>query len=96
VVFQDKTIACRDCGELFLFTAGEQGYFVDRNLLNEPERCWQCRERRRRERADFRPTVTSIVCAGCGGDDTVPFVPRQNRPVYCASCFERVREGAVA
>jgi CxxC-x17-CxxC domain-containing protein len=96
VVFQDKTIACRDCGEIFLFTAGEQGYFVDRNLLNEPERCGPCREQRRRERAAFPRPVTNIVCAGCGSADSVPFVPRQNRPVYCGGCFERVREGAVA
>jgi CxxC-x17-CxxC domain-containing protein len=95
-VFQDKTMACRDCGDLFLFTAGEQGYFLERNLLNEPQRCYVCRERRRRERIDTPRMATTIVCAECGAPGTVPFVPRQNRPVYCAGCFERVRRGAVA
>jgi CxxC-x17-CxxC domain-containing protein len=96
VVFQDKTIACRDCGEMFIFTAGEQGYFVERNLLNEPQRCYSCREQRRRQRIELPRPVTAIVCAGCGEPGSVPFVPRQNRPVLCGICFEQEREGAVA
>ena len=95
-MFQDKTMACRDCGDLFLFTAGEQGYFLERNLLNEPQRCYACREVRARQRIDNPRLATSIVCAECGASGTVPFVPRQNRPVYCTACFERVRRVAVA
>jgi len=31
------------------------------------------------------------VCASCGGVARVPFIPRGDRPVYCSTCFERVR-----
>lgn len=27
------------------------------------------------------------VCAACGAETTVPFVPRGDRPVYCRECF---------
>ncbi len=29
----------------------------------------------------------ATVCAACGSDTQVPFVPRGDRPVYCRDCF---------
>ncbi len=29
------------------------------------------------------------VCAECGKDTQVPFLPRGDRPVYCSDCFQR-------
>lgn len=40
--FEDKQIFCKICGEVFTFTAGEQGFFTDRGL-EEPKRCPECR-----------------------------------------------------
>ncbi len=31
------------------------------------------------------------VCADCGKDCEVPFIPTQSRPVYCRDCFEKRR-----
>jgi CxxC-x17-CxxC domain-containing protein len=31
------------------------------------------------------------VCSNCGRQTTVPFVPRGDRPVYCADCFRQQR-----
>lgn len=31
------------------------------------------------------------VCAACGNETTVPFVPRGDRPVYCKACFNERR-----
>ena len=42
----DKGITCVDCGEEFLFTAGEQAFYRERGLTNEPTRCEACREKR--------------------------------------------------
>ena len=95
-MFEDKTIVCKDCGTTFLFTAGEQGYYLEKGLLNEPQRCPDCRERRRRERALHARPSTRVTCAECGTETTVPFVPRLNRPVYCDTCFERVKAGVPA
>lgn len=98
MAFEDKTLTCRDCGSPFVFTAGEQGFFLEKGLTNEPQRCSNCRINRRRERAAGpvgSREMTEVTCASCGAATTVPFVPRLDRPVYCSSCFERVRAEAL-
>ena len=35
-------------------------------------------------------TMTKVVCANCGKDTEVPFVPRGDKPVYCSDCFTQV------
>ena len=92
MAFEDKSMACRDCGGTFVFTAGEQGFYLEKGLLNEPQRCTVCRVSRRRERTSGGGREsTTVACASCGGDATVPFVPRLDRPVYCSTCFETER-----
>ena len=38
-------------------------------------------------------TMTQVVCANCGKDTEVPFVPRGDKPVYCSDCFSTVGGG---
>lgn len=38
-----------------------------------------------------RREMHSAICAECGAHAQVPFVPRNDRPVYCSNCFEKVR-----
>jgi len=45
--FQDIVLHCCDCGQSFVFTAGEQVYFQSKGL-SEPKRCKPCRELRKR------------------------------------------------
>lgn len=45
--FQDKTIICQDCGNEFTFTAGEQSFYKEKGLTNEPKRCKECRDKRK-------------------------------------------------
>src|SRR5207302_1529657 len=93
VTFEDKSLTCRDCGESFIFTVGEQGFYLEKGLLNEPQRCPSCRANRRRDRtAGGNRELTIVTCATCGGAASVPFVPRLDRPVYCSSCFEQARQ----
>jgi len=47
VSYADKTLTCRDCGQPFTFTAGEQEFYASRGLMNEPGRCPNCRQARR-------------------------------------------------
>ncbi len=92
MAFADKTIKCRECGTQFLFTAGEQAFFAEKGLLNEPQRCPECRAQRRRDRQGGQAReMHPVVCASCGVSTTVPFIPRYDRPVYCSTCFDRVR-----
>jgi CxxC-x17-CxxC domain-containing protein len=92
VEFNDKTLACRDCGEPFVFTAGEQAFYQEKGLVNEPQRCPACRAARRRERTGLAPRpMHQVTCAECGASTTVPFIPRNDRPVYCSPCYDKVR-----
>ena len=91
--FADRTLKCRECGVDFVFTAGEQAFFAEKGLMNDPQRCPSCRANRRRERTGVGVVreMHAVVCAQCGTNTTVPFLPRLDRPVYCSSCFDQVR-----
>jgi CxxC-x17-CxxC domain-containing protein len=92
MALEDKSLTCRDCERSFAFTAGEQGFYLEKGLLNEPQRCPACRGNRRRERTSGGGReMTTVACANCGANATVPFVPRLDRPVYCNTCFEHER-----
>jgi hypothetical protein len=39
----DKTLVCKDCGKDFIFTEGEQQFYVEKGFTNEPTRCKECR-----------------------------------------------------
>src|SRR5947207_6278239 len=34
--------------------------------------------------------MTQVVCANCGKDTEVPFVPRGDKPVYCSDCYSEL------
>jgi len=104
VSFVDRALRCRDCGREFTFTAGEQEFYQLKGLLNDPARCPECRAARKAQRASqdglsggrssaSRPAreMHPAVCAECGAQTLVPFLPRGDKPVYCSTCFDRVR-----
>jgi CxxC-x17-CxxC domain-containing protein len=92
VEFADRTLTCRDCGKPFTWTAGEQTFYTEKGLVNEPARCPECRAARK-ARLGLEPPrmMHTIVCAECGQETTVPFVPRNGRPVLCSSCFAKAK-----
>ena len=96
--FQDKSLQCSDCGAEFTFSADEQQFFASKGYTNEPKRCPSCRQARKSERYGdssygYRPQrqMFPVVCAECGKDTEVPFQPREDRPVYCSDCYNKVR-----
>lgn len=52
--FTDKTLTCVDCGNDFTFTAGEQAFYKEKGLDNEPKRCKECRDKKKAERNSRR------------------------------------------
>ena len=50
--FEDKTLVCQDCGKEFTFTAGEQAFYKEKGLENEPKRCKECRDKRKPARTN--------------------------------------------
>ena len=45
----DKTIVCRDCGNEFIFTVGEQEFYKEKGFENEPVRCEDCRRAKKEQ-----------------------------------------------
>ncbi len=104
--YTDKVLRCRECGVEFVFSAGEQEFYASRGLMNEPGRCPACRAARRQrlgmtggtsgamgDRPASRPQreMHPAVCAECGAETMVPFLPRNDKPVYCSTCYDKVR-----
>jgi CxxC-x17-CxxC domain-containing protein len=100
--FQDRMLKCVDCGIDFVFTAGEQLFFHDKQFRNEPKRCKACKGKRVSVlgtppvRQGHGKVETQAVCSHCGKETTVPFRPTQGRPVFCRECFRDRRHAATA
>lgn len=95
-VYQDRSLACRDCGIAFMFGAGEQAFFAEKGLANEPQRCPDCRAAAKQSRAPGGiREYHAAICNACGNQAMVPFAPRPDRPVYCSACFDKVRAGTI-
>ncbi|MGH7680751.1 MAG: zinc-ribbon domain containing protein [Candidatus Eiseniibacteriota bacterium] len=93
---------CRDCGEEFVFTAGEQTFYKERGFQHEPTRCRRCRDEKKKvaggNSSGAQPSQISssrefheAVCSSCGVTTQVPFRPTPGKPVYCRDCFQSVR-----
>ena len=85
-MYEDKTLICKECGNEFVFTAGEQEFYESKGFVNEPQRCKNCRDARKRASKPEREYFTA-VCAQCGKEAVVPFKPREDREVLCSECF---------
>jgi CxxC-x17-CxxC domain-containing protein len=104
--FIDRILICADCGGEFIFTAGEQLFFLDKQFKNDPKRCKPCKSRRSGgvaqptgggpAAAGLSRTETRTECSECGVSTTVPFKPTQGRPVLCRQCFKDKRSSVPA
>ena len=106
----DTTLTCRDCGQAFTFTSGEQDFYAARGY-SEPGRCPDCRAARKAERnagggggyssygsggggSRGPREMFSATCSSCGKEAQVPFQPSGDKPVYCSDCFQQRGGGA--
>lgn len=89
----DKTLTCRDCGQAFTFTAGEQAFYQERGF-SEPQRCPACRSARKAQRAaagyDTGYGGSGSYSAGSYGGSYsgggYSSAPRQMYPAVCSNC----------
>ncbi|MBW4028693.1 MAG: hypothetical protein HIU93_15055 [Acidobacteria bacterium] len=100
--FIDRLLVCVDCRDSFVFTAGEQIFFLDKQFKNDPKRCKPCKSKRAGRLAVASGNVvasksasaglarheTRTQCSECQIETTVPFRPTQGRPVLCRLCFQ--------
>ena len=86
-----------------MWTAGEQEFYAQRGLVNQPGRCPDCRRARKSQQGgggyasggysagggyERAPRqMYAAVCSECGKETQVPFQPRGDKPVYCSDCF---------
>jgi CxxC-x17-CxxC domain-containing protein len=94
----DRTITCRDCGQAFTFTAGEQAFYAERGY-SEPQRCSSCRAERKAQRSSSGYDSGSGYSGGGGGYSSGDSYsrgggggggyssgPRQMYPAVCSEC----------
>lgn len=92
-MYEDKKLICKDCGEEFVFTAGEQEFYAEKGFQNEPQRCKACRLTRKNagKPAKEPREFFTATCANCGKEAKIPFQPSNDRPVYCSECFAAMK-----
>ena len=90
---ENQKLKCQNCGQEFVFTAGEQKFYQDKGF-EPPKRCPECRKKRKspgsyKDEKKPQGGLYTIECAQCKKTSQVPFQPRSNKPIYCAQCFEK-------
>ena len=90
----DKTLVCRDCGNTFTFTEGEQEFYSSRGY-SDPQRCPDCRAAKKAARNSggynsYNSYGDSNYGGGGGGYSSGGYsrerAPRQMTQVTCSNC----------
>lgn len=87
--YSDKTLTCRDCGDEFQFSSGEQDFYASKGLTNQPSRCASCRSARKAQRGDFDGG------SSYGGSSGYSDSPRPQREMHSVICDECGKETEV-
>ncbi len=96
MAYEDRNLTCVECNSEFVFSADDQQFHAEREY-QEPTRCPSCRQARRGGGGGGgyggcyggSRQMHDATCADCGSACQVPFMPTQDRPVYCSDCFSK-------
>lgn len=83
---EDKQLICVDCGNKFIWTAGEQKFFIEKGLQNLPKRCKICTAANRNKLREKRP-MWWVKCRVCHKKNEVPFEPT-TEDILCEDCYK--------
>ena len=89
--YADKTLTCRDCGQAFVFTSGEQEFHASKGFQNEPSRCQDCRSARKAERGDSGGGGYSSGGYSSGGGGGYGRPDREMFSASCSTCGQEAR-----
>jgi CxxC-x17-CxxC domain-containing protein len=96
--YADRNLKCRECGQDFVFTAGEQEFHASKGFRSDPSRCQDCRIARRAARGDssgaYSARNSNLESSGprdfgTGGSG------RSDREMFSATCSECGKEARV-
>jgi CxxC-x17-CxxC domain-containing protein len=90
----DTTLTCRDCGQAFTFTSGEQDFYASRGF-SEPSRCADCRAARKSQRdaggSSYSSYGSSSSSYGGGYSSDGGRAPREMFSATCSSCGQEAQ-----
>jgi CxxC-x17-CxxC domain-containing protein len=89
----DTTLTCRDCGQAFTFTSGEQDFYASRGF-SEPSRCADCRAARKAQRDAGGSSYSgygSSSSYGGGYSSGGERAPREMFSATCSSCGQEAQ-----
>ena len=94
-MYEDKTLVCKECGNEFVFTAGEQEFYAERGFQNEPQRCKACRDARKNAQRGPRQYYTAAVALHAVRRLEFAFEPevRPPRSLLLIACPGRIERG---
>jgi CxxC-x17-CxxC domain-containing protein len=92
----DTTLTCRDCGQAFTFTTGEQDFYASRGF-SEPSRCADCRAARKSQRDGGGSSYGGSSYGGGGGGASGGGYSsgRGEREMFSATCSACGQEAKV-
>ena len=92
----DTTLTCRDCGQAFTFTSGEQDFYASRGF-SEPSRCPDCRAARKAQRDGGGSSYSSYGSSSgsYGGGGGYSSGGRGEREMFSATCSSCGQEAKV-
>ncbi len=102
MAYEDRNLTCVECNSEFVFSADDQQFHSERGY-QDPKRCPSCRQAKRAGGGGYGGgggggggggyggprQMYDATCASCGSACQVPFLPSQDRPVYCSDCFSK-------
>lgn len=86
IAYADKTLTCRDCGQQFVFTAGEQDFYAQKGFTNQPSRCPDCRRAAKAARSGGERDSYGGGSYGGGYSGRSDRGERTMHPAVCSSC----------
>jgi CxxC-x17-CxxC domain-containing protein len=90
----DTTLTCRDCGQAFTFTSGEQEFYASRGF-SEPSRCADCRAARKSQRDGGSSYGSYGSGSGSYGGGGYSSGARADREMFSATCSGCGKEAQV-
>ncbi len=97
---QSTTVVCSDCGITcnvpFIPRNSKPIYCNDcfkQDRFNDSDDSRHSRDNNSSRHRSYNRTEqsTTVVCSDCGTKCNVPFIPRNNKPIYCNDCFKQDR-----